>query len=348
MKTAVVVGALGVIGRYIVDHLLSLGGWRVIGLSRRAPDFETCAEYISVDLLDQADADVKLAGLTDVTHVFYCAFQPRPTWAEHGPPNLALLKNALEPIAAASPGLQHVTLIEGNKIYGSHLGPFRTPAKETDPPHLPPNFYYDQEMWLRRFQQGADWHWTVLRPHTVCGFAVGNPMNLMMVLSVYAAISKAFGLPLRFPGTPGAYNAVYQLTDSTLLAKAMVHCADDSRARGEVFNVTNGDFFRWCNVWPRIADAFEMDWAPPQTIKLAEFMADKEPLWNSLVADHGLRPYPFRDVANWAFGDYIFHTDYDVMSSTHKIRTIDFFAFEDTEDMIIRQIGDLRAMKIVP
>jgi hypothetical protein len=30
---------------------------------------------------------------------------------------------------------------------------------------------------------------------------VGNPMNLSMVISVYASISRELGLPLRFPGT---------------------------------------------------------------------------------------------------------------------------------------------------
>ena len=34
-KTAVVVGALGVIGRYIVDRLAALPDWEVVGLSRR-------------------------------------------------------------------------------------------------------------------------------------------------------------------------------------------------------------------------------------------------------------------------------------------------------------------------
>ena len=34
-RTAVVVGALGVIGRYIVDRLASEPGWEVVGLSRR-------------------------------------------------------------------------------------------------------------------------------------------------------------------------------------------------------------------------------------------------------------------------------------------------------------------------
>ena len=33
-KKAVVVGALGVIGRYIVERLVAEGDWQVIGLSR--------------------------------------------------------------------------------------------------------------------------------------------------------------------------------------------------------------------------------------------------------------------------------------------------------------------------
>ena len=58
-------------------------------------------------------------------------------------------------------------LIEGNKIYGSHLGPFKTPAREDDPPHMLPNFYYDQEQWLRSAQVGQNWTWSALRPHFV-------------------------------------------------------------------------------------------------------------------------------------------------------------------------------------
>ena len=37
-KQAVVVGALGVIGRYIVARLLGQGDWSVVGLSRRTAD----------------------------------------------------------------------------------------------------------------------------------------------------------------------------------------------------------------------------------------------------------------------------------------------------------------------
>ena len=347
-KKAVVVGALGVIGRNLVHHLSALPDWAVVGLSRRRPDFETRAEYIAVDLLDRADAEARLKHLTDATHVFYCAFQARPTWAEHNAPNLAMLVNAVEPIEAASRELRHVHLVEGNKIYGSHLGPFKTPAKETDPPHMPPNFYWDQERWLRRHREGKPWTWSALRPHTVCGFALGNPMNITTCIAAYAAISKELGLPLRFPGKPGAYRAIYQVTDADHLARAMAWCATEPRAADEVFNVTNGDFFRWENLWPRFAGFFGMAVGPVQTIPLAEFMADKGPVWDGIVRKHGLRPIPYPEIAAWPFADYVFGTDWDVMTDTLKIRRHGFHDCVDSEEMFLRIFARFRDMRVMP
>ena len=49
-KHAVVVGALGVIGRYIVERLLRQGDWSVIGLSRRTAKSAPRYRHIAVDL----------------------------------------------------------------------------------------------------------------------------------------------------------------------------------------------------------------------------------------------------------------------------------------------------------
>ena len=47
--------------------------------------------------------------------------------------------------------LRRVVLVTGTKYYGSHLGPFKTPARESDPRHMPPNYYFDQIDWLTGF-----------------------------------------------------------------------------------------------------------------------------------------------------------------------------------------------------
>src|SRR5215217_7689138 len=147
-----------------------------------------------------------------------------------------MLVNVVEAIEPVAKGLRHVSLMQGYKVYGAHLGPFKTPARETDPDHMPPEFNVDQQRFLEQRQKGKAWTWTVLRPSVVGGVALGNPMNLALVIAVYASISKELGLPLRFPGKPGAYHSVYQVTDSEHLARAMVWAATAPAAANEVFN----------------------------------------------------------------------------------------------------------------
>ena len=60
MATALIAGALGVVGRALVEHLENDPECDVIGLSRRSPDFETSANFISVDLLNLSDCKENL------------------------------------------------------------------------------------------------------------------------------------------------------------------------------------------------------------------------------------------------------------------------------------------------
>jgi nucleoside-diphosphate-sugar epimerase len=238
--------------------------------------------------------------------------------------------------------------MQGGKAYGCHLGPFKTPAKESDARHMPPNFYYDQEDWLRETSARRPWTWSALRPEAVCGFAVGNPMNLTMAIAVYATMCRELGVPFHFPGKPGAYMAMYEVTDAGLLAHAAEWAATTDACAGEVFNITNGDTFRWQNVWPVFADFFGLEYAPPRTISLVEFMADKGPVWDRLVRDHGLKPYPYDAIVSWGFGDAIFGSDWDIVRSTHKARAAGFGEFLDSEEMFLSLFAQLQSDRVIP
>lgn len=351
-RTAVVVGALGVIGRYIVERLAALPDWQVVGLSRRKGEDRDSVRHVSVDLLDAADVERKLAELGGATHVFYCAFQANGAqaadYAKGIGVNRDMLVNAVTAIERVAKRLERVVLVTGTKYYGSHLGPFRTPAKEDDPRHMPPDYYYDQIDWLTAHQSGKTWTWTELRPQTLCGFAPGTAMSIVPVIAVYAAISRELGLPLRFPGKPGAYRAIYQVTDSTHMANAALWAASEPRCANQAYNITNGDYFRWINLWPRIAEVFEMPHAEPQTISLVAHMADKGPLWDAMTRKYGLRPHRYEDIVAWPFGDYVFGCDWDVMTSTTKARRHGFHDVADSEDMFVRLLAQFRAERIVP
>ncbi|MEO1090045.1 MAG: SDR family oxidoreductase [Pseudomonadota bacterium] len=349
-KTALVVGATGVIGRGLVDHLIDLGDWRVIGAQRHPPGGPRpeSLRYVAVDLLDPVDTAAKAPALADVTHVFYAAFVDAPTQAEQVAPNLALLRNLIERATPAMNALQRLVLVEGNKWYGSHLGPFRTPAKEDDPRCPPPMFYHDQQDFLEAGAAGRPWSWTALRPQTVCGFSLGSAMNLMTAIGVYASLRKHQGLPLDFPGKPGAFRAIYQVTDARHLAKAQVWAATSPDAADRPFNVTNGDFFRWQNVWPRLAEHFGMAPGGIETQRLADTMPPLASLWDELVRTHDLQPHAMDALVKWPFADYVWSSDWDVMTATTRIRQAGFQDVVDSEDMLLDILTAFRRERIVP
>lgn len=347
-NTALVVGANGVIGSNLISHLESLEDWKIIGLSRRGGKNNAKTTYLSVNLLDADDCKEKLKDLTTITHIFYAAYQHQDTWAELVTPNLAMLKNVVTVIENVADHLKHISLMQGYKVYGAHLGPFKTPAKETDGGHMPPEFNVDQQLFLEKQQIGKSWSWSALRPSVVGGTAIGNPMNLVLAIAVYATISKTLGLPLRFPGKPGAYDKLMDITDAGLLAKATVWAATDPLCANQAFNITNGDLFRWNELWPKIARYFEMEVAPPLNMPLQTVMADKTELWETIQKENGLKKHAYDQVSSWAFSDFVFSWDYDFFSDGNKARILGFHQFVDTEQMFYKLFDELRAKKIIP
>ena len=344
---AFVAGAPGVVGRHLVAHLDGLGDWEVVGLSRRKPEADTSA-HISVDLSNRADCEAKLGAVNDVSHIFYAARAPRPDFGEEADVNRELLANLVETVEQASPGLKHIHVVHGTKWYGCQMGPFKTPSREDDPRQLQPSFYYTQQDYLAEREPAQQWTWSSVRPPLVCGFSTGYPHNLLTSIAVYASVSKALGLPLRFPGNQGCFDSLYQAVDAGLLARASYWTATEPTCANQAYNITNGDAYRWCHLWPRLAEFFEMEAGGVQELKLAERMPRYAPVWDKLVAKHGLQNYSMEALATWPFADLMFSLWWDDISSVIKCRQQGFTEAMDTEDMFIAQLAAMRAARIIP
>lgn len=347
-NTCVVAGALGVAGRALLEHLDASGWGRVVALSRRSPPFASRARFVGVDLVDPQACRRALGPLSQVTHVFFAAYAPRATLAEEVQPNLAMLANLVTTIEDAAPNLRHVSIVQGSKWYGNHLGAYRTPAREDDPRHMPPNFYYEQQDWLAARQRGKAWTWSSLLPHGLCGLSVGSAMNQLMALAIYASVSRELGLPLRFPGHEGAFRAVYQFTDARLLARALIWAASTPACANQAFNLTNGDVERWENLWPVLAECFGLPAGGVQTIRLAQFMADKEPLWTRMREKYGLQPYTLAQLVNWSFADWVYSNPFDQISSLAKARAAGWHECLPAATMFREWIDRLRAERMIP
>jgi nucleoside-diphosphate-sugar epimerase len=356
MPKVLVVGALGVVGRANVEYLSAQSDWDIVALSRRAPDFESRAQFISADLMDRTACQSALRDHRDISRVIFAALHEQPslvsgwTEADHVRVNLAMLENLLDAVEETSPALRHIALMHGGKAYGVHLGPPpRVPSRESDARTMPPNFYYDQEDFLRERQRGKQWSWTIFRPPAVCGFAVGSPMNTILTVGLYAATSRELGLALRFPGATGHLK---DACDAGLLAKAVHWAGQNPAATNEIFNVSNGDCFLWEQAFPRIAEVFGMECAAPHAMSLARVMADKASVWETIVRKHQLRPYRMEQlVPSWEYADFTFRyrqTPYESLQSTIKIRQAGFHDCLDTEEMFVRQLRALQEARVLP
>jgi nucleoside-diphosphate-sugar epimerase len=346
-KTALVAGASGLIGRRVVEHLLAAGGWNVIGLARSQRS-SPGMRWIAVDLNDPADCVRKLGTLTEVTHIFYAARYDHPEGVpESVEINAAMLANVVNAVEPKS-SLQHVHAVHGSKYYGTQLGPVPVPLTEESPRANNRNFYFVQEDFLREQSRGKQWSYSTSRPHSFCDPAVDYARSASMVIAVYAAVQHELGLSLDFPGTAASFEVPNQFTDTALLARAIVWMATEPGCANQSFNVVNGDYPSWSELWPRIAKEFDMRPGKPANVKLATYMADKGPLWDSIVHKHNLNPTRLNDVALWPYGDYLLRPEWEIHSSMDKARALGFDESLDTGKMFARHFAHYRAARIIP
>ena len=94
-----------------------------------------------------------------------------------------------------------------------------TPFREEMPRLAIENFYYAQEDEVFAAAKRDGFGWSVHRPHTIIGYALGNAMNMGVTLAIYATICRETGRPFVFPGSAAQWNGLTDMTDARLLAR---------------------------------------------------------------------------------------------------------------------------------
>ena len=143
-----VIGA-GLLGVAAIEKFLS-AGWAVVGASLRKPKLPggRDIEFLSVDLRDEKAARAAFEPLNDITHIAYTAIHEKPElvagWSskEQIETNNAMLRNVVELIVRTASNFQHISILQGTKIYGVHLHPIPIPARERDARKDHENFFY--------------------------------------------------------------------------------------------------------------------------------------------------------------------------------------------------------------
>jgi nucleoside-diphosphate-sugar epimerase len=349
-----VVGATGIAGRGVSQELIERGA-KVHGLSRKPEGLARGVAHVGADLTNAESVKKAVAGLKP-THVYLTTWSRQANEEENIRVNAGAVRTLLEAVAPAR-SVVHVALVTGLKHY---LGPFDAYVKAGTMPLMPvreeqprldiPNFYYAQEDEVYAAATRDGFTWSVHRPHTIIGKAIGNAMNMGSTLAAYASICKAVGRKFKFPGSAAQWNGLSDMTDTHILAKQLLWASTHDLAKNNAYNIVNGDIFRWNWMWPRIAKWFGVAWEgfAGEPAPLEAQMADDAGAWKRIVEKHGLvEPDLARVASPW-------HTDLDlgrpieVMTDMAASRKLGFTAYQNTEEAFHRLFAELRADKVIP
>lgn len=344
-RQLLIAGASGIIGQAVLEAFAQ-SGWSIatVGRSTAAP---SRFPHVTADLLDAGSLAAATDRFAGVTHLFYSALKPNPDPGVEADENAAMLENLVVALRHAGAPLERITFVQGGKIYGAHLGVYKTPAREDDSRHFPPNLYFRHEDFVRSLEAEGI-RWTALRPDIVIGHSLGSAMNLGNLIGLYGALCKETGTAMQFPGPEQAYRgALVNVTAAPLLGEAAVWAAEAEQ--DGAFNLTNGDIFRWSHVWPKLADWFGLEVGEPQPIALDQRLTALKPVWQALAQREKLAEADPRRIAPGAFGDFIFHVETDAIFDVTKARQAGFQRMLlRSDEVLLAHLEDMRRRRLIP
>lgn len=231
--TAVITGANGISGQYMLRVLSRSARWsKIYCLSRRPPaipgGLPPNAEHIAVDFLRKPEEIAEILKEKNVTadYVFFFAYLQAPPaegkglWSDAQEMvrlNLSLLNNFIGAMRIASIKPKRFMLQTGAKNYGMHLGPTKLPQEESDPRvELEPNFYYAQEDSLFQYCKEDGIGWNIVMPGAILGAVPDPVMNLAFPLAIYAAVCAELKQPLEWPSDANAFQMEFAMSSATL------------------------------------------------------------------------------------------------------------------------------------
>jgi len=348
VKTVLIAGASGLVGRAALRHFAALSGWSAIGVSCRVSNNDGGATLLSLDLCDASACRTMIERVgSKVTHLIFAAQYEAPGLAPgwfdpHAiERNDRMLRNFFEPLVATISSLEHVSLMQGSKAYGMHHPEIskilKAPLRESDPRIEHPNFYFVQEDYLRERQQSGAWGLTVFRPTVIYGDASGVNMSALRAIAVYAALERERGTALDYPGA--SYEQPFrEAVDCDLVAEAPGWAATAPQARNATFNLTNGDTFTWRHTWQVVAEAFGMQPGLHRPMSFQRDLPKRYREWAALIKRYSLAvPESIEEhvgansllYADWMLGDGLMAP----LNSIIAIRQAGFHGCMHTEDM---------------
>ena len=374
-KTAFITGANGITGSAILEHLVrktTAEQWSKIIVTSRSP-FKTTVkdpriEFIALDFSkDASSLSGKMKDLCGpVTHAFFSSYVHKDDFAELNTANQQLFENFLKALVETAPNLENVLLQTGGKYFNVHLHPVPSPAREEDPRHKASidNFYFPQEDFLAMMQRGKRWSYNIIRPEAIVGSTnKPNGMNSALTFALYFLVCKELQVPAPMPTNQLYWKGTDDASYAPLVADLSVFAATNPRCANEAFNVTNGDYFTWKYMWPRLAAYFGVQASPDykftkpspnegevqQEFSLGEWSKGKREVWHRLCDKAGLPGAKASfDYGTFLYQDWVFQRTWSATLSINKAREFGWTGHIDSYKSYIETFETFQKNGLIP
>ncbi|XP_057544021.1 (S)-8-oxocitronellyl enol synthase ISY1-like [Amaranthus tricolor] len=367
-NVALIVGVTGMSGNSLAD-ILQLpttpgGRWKVYGVGRRRqPEWQfhhNHVQYIQCDMADEDDSQAKLSHLNDVTHIFYVGWVTKSCEAETYVENGKMLRNVLNAVIPNAPNLQHICLQTGQKYAvpsSDALGEIQEePRFIEDLPRedIEDSYYAMEDIFLEEVGEKRNVTWSIHRPAVMFGFSPYSTRNIVGSLCVYATICKHEGQPLRFPGIQAVWDGYSEVVDADLVAEQQIWAAIDRQGKRQAFNCSNGDMFKWKDLWKVLSEEFDLEYVEFEegSNSLEGMMSEKGHVWDQIVQENEILPTKLEEVGTWWYVDSILRnevvSDGQISRNMAKSKEYGFGGFRDTVESFRFWIEHTRKYKIIP
>lgn len=304
---------------------------------------------------------------SEVTHAYFSSYVHKDDFVELNQANAALFQNFLLALVKVAPLLENVTLQTGGKHYNVHLQPVPSPAREDGPRCGEPetNFYYSQEDALFSHQKGSKWSWNVIRPEAIIGTTPKpNGMNSALTYALYILTCKRLGVSPDMP-TNGIYWDGYDdCSFAPVIADFTIWASTNQNCTNQAFNITNGDYFCWRYMWPRICNYFGVESSPHtqfskpgleigkpflETSFTEWATPEKQKVWEQICEDSGCKEAKATWAAGtWQYQDWVFGRTWSATLSMSKARKFGYTGYKDSFEAFVETYEKMKQLKQIP
>ena len=226
------------------------------------------------------------------------------------------------------------------------------------------NFYFPQEDKLAQAQKDKTWSWNVVRPEAIIGATPKpNGMNEALTIAMYFLICRELGTKAPMPTNQRYWEGTEDVSYAPLIADLTIYVSTHKHCANEAFNVTNGDYFTWRYMWPRLAAYFGANATSDQKftkpvleegdlqleLSLDKWARDKRVTWETLCEKQGLPlAKPTFDFGTWAFQDWVFQRTWSATLSMSKARKFGWTGYVDSYESFVRTFDKFKENGLIP